>query len=273
MQRHSPAFGLLTRPIIRRATKIGLALTALSVPGIAHAQAGGIVFRDILLGILASVFPLWIPVAILIIVIAGMVLVVTTQDEALTKGRTTLIAVGLGGMIIMLGPVVLFALYQAPGITVANTAPILNAEALGIVDWLSAIVGIFGILMVMVSAVKAVGGFGGNEQAYSDVRQSLLNATIGMIIITASIVINNTVFSGAPNPIIVFILTKALIVLNLMTTVAVGILVYAGVRMVANFGNEEYFTAAKSLAIRVLGGLAIMLVSYVLVFFVGTAFN
>ena len=61
--------------------------------------------------------------------------------------------------------------------------------------------------------------------------------------------------------------------MNLITTVAVGILVYAGLRMVISYGKEDEFTAAKSLAIRVVVGLIVVLLSYVMVFTVWKLFN
>ncbi|HRH93987.1 MAG TPA: hypothetical protein PKV72_05665, partial [Candidatus Peribacteria bacterium] len=93
------------------------------------------------------------------------------------------------------------------------------------------------------------------------------------IVMAASILIHDTVFSGSPNPLIQLILAKVLIILAIITTIAVAILIYAGFRMVTNFGNEEVFNQAKGLIFRVIAGLVIILLSYVLVIFVANAFS
>jgi hypothetical protein len=267
--RRSPSS--IGRTAVRALSRAAIALTLLGAPTLAHAD--GATIRDILIGILNDAAPIWVPVAVLIVVIAGFTMLVTTSEDGLNKGRNTVTAVVIGGIIIVLGPVLLALMYQAPGTQVANVGPQLNAEALGIVGWLCAMGGVFGIFMIVVAAVRAVSGFGGDEGAYANVRNAVLNAVIGLIIMASAIIIHDTVFSGTPNPLVQLILDKVLIILAIITTIAVAILVYAGFRMVTNFGNEENFSQAKSLVFRVIAGLAVILVSYVLVIFVANAFS
>jgi hypothetical protein len=257
--------------LARLAPQAAIAATFFLVPHTAHAD--GATIRNILFTVLNSAAPLWVPVAVLVVIIAGMTMLMTSNEDGLSKGRNTVMAVVIGGIIIMLAPVFLSLIYQAPGNQINNVAPQLNAEALGIVGWLSAMAGIFGILMVVISAVRAVSGFGGDEGAYSNVRNSLINAIVGLIIIASAIIIHDSIFQGIPNPLIQLVLSKVQIILGIITTIAVAVLVYAGFRMVTNFGNEEVFNQAKSLIYRVLIGIVIILLSYVLVYFVMNAFS
>ncbi len=251
--------------------RAGIAFTAMIMPTVAHAD--GATIRNILLTLLNNIAPLWVPVGVLVVVIAGMTMLVTSREEGLSKGRNTALAVVIGGIIIMLGPTLLGLMYQAPGTQIANVGPQLNAEALGLVGWLCAMGGVFSILMIVISAVRAIAGFGGDEAAYAGVRNALINAVIGLIIMASAIIIHNAVFQGTPNPLIQLILDKVLIILAIITTIAVAILVYAGFRMVTNFGNEEVFNQAKGLVFRVIAGLVVILISYVLVIFVANAFS
>ncbi len=251
--------------------RLAIAATLLMTPGVVHAD--GATIRDILISITNSVAPLWVSVGILVVVIAGLTMLTTSRDEGLSKGRNTVMAVVIGGMIIMLGPTLLSYMYQAPGLVVQNVGGDLNEEAYGIVGWLCTMGGVFSILMIVVSAVRAVGSFGGDEAAYGGVRNALINAVIGLIIMAASILIRDTVFQGIPDPLIGLILEKVLIILGIITTIALAILIYAGFRMVTNFGNEEVFNQAKGLVYRVIAGLIIILLSYVLVIFVANAFS
>ena len=242
-------------------------LGLLALPSIAHADAAGL--RDIIFGVLSSVTPLWVPVAVLIVVITGLTMLLSAKEDGLSRGRNTVVAVAIGGVIILVGPVGLGYLYQAPGFFIVNTAEGINVEAIGVSAWLSSMAGMFGILLIVVSAVRAVASVGSDDAAYTTVRQSIKSAVLGLIVIAGTIALRNTIFSGDPNPLIGFILEKMSIVLALMTTAAMAVLVYAGVRMALNFGQEEFFTQARSLAVRVLMGLGVVLVSYALVFFVG----
>ena len=91
-----------------------------------------------------------------------------------------------------------------------------------------------------------------------------------LLIFTQAIVRTFGLEGGAPSAIPVIL--RAVQVLNavllLATLIAVAVVIYAGITMVVFVGNEEKFGAAKSLIIRVLIGIAVILVSLVLINFV-----
>jgi hypothetical protein len=252
--------------------------TLLAMPLQAHA-AGGADISLIFLNLITAFWPLWVSVAVLVVTIAGFTLMVSTDEGKLAKSRAILIAVGIGGIIItiinVLTPltVVTFFYNGLPGTILINTGASLGAEVQGIGSWLTAMTAVLGILVIIIAVLRAVTSFNGDEASYTNARWSILHVIIGLIIIGAALVIENVFFIlHEPGQLLGIIGAKVLIVLNVISTIAVVILIYAGLRMVISFGKEDEFTAAKSLALRVIVGLLILAVSYVLVYVVVTLF-
>lgn len=250
-----------------------------SIPIVAEA-AGGDSISDLALGLITIAAPLWVTVAVLIIVIAGFVLVLSHDEGATEKARKTIISVVIGGMIItlllVLDPVKLIGfVYDAtPGFVVPDTSALIGEETEGIASWIASMVAIAGILTIIVAMIRAVASFGGDDGAYTNVRTALLHVVLGMITIAAAYVLRDVFFVvREPSPLLAFIANIITMVLGIITFIAVVILIYAGVRMVTSFGREEDFSAAKSLLLRVIIGLLVILISFALVQFVVQAFN
>ncbi len=249
-------------------------LLALGLAAPVPAFASGADISQIFYDLMGALMPVWVPVAVLTITVAAFMLLVSTEEGALNKARNSIIAVIVGGMLIMVGPVLLGAFYRNVGGTVVeDTSWLINAEAMGIVGWLSAIAGMFGMMFVIVAAIRAVGSFGQDEESYNKVRFAILHIVFGLIIMSAAGLISNSISSGMPNPLMDLILGKIQILLGVMSAVALGIMVYAGFRMMTNFGQEEVYTQAKALAIRVLMGIGIILLAYAMTIFVGQLFG
>ncbi len=252
-------------PPLRRLSGIGsiAAIVALA-PTPAHAAAADLALlfvslRDMFL-------PLWLPAGTLVLVIAGITLMISQDESALMKARTAILGVVLGGVLIYLTPTLINALYQF-NVLVVDTTPSLqfDIEGVGLVNWVTTLAVLAAVIVVIISVARAVISIG-DEQSYTNARFSLLYAVFGLLVIGASFVIRDTFFfAGTPEPLIVFVFDKLLIVMGLATLVAMTIIIYAGIRMVANFGNEEFFTQAKALAIRAVVGLLVILFSYLLV--------
>ncbi len=250
--------------------------TALLTP--VRAEASGADIGAMFFNLIASAMPLWIPVAVLVIVVAGVTLIFATQEGGIAKARSTIIAVVVGGVIIMIAAsgVLLTTFWQGAGYNhevIQDRSLLLTAESLGLVGWLSAMAGMIGLLFIIISAIKAVASFGQDEDSYNKVRIALLHVIIGLIVIAAGGLISNSITAGNPNPLMDLILSKIQTLLFVITAVALLMLVYAGFRMITNFGQEEVYTSAKSLAIRVVFGLAVIMVSYIVTFFVSQMFN
>lgn len=276
-------FKYLMRPMI--------ATVLATVPTVALAYGGADV--QVMVMSLFNVFwPLWITAGILVLVIAGFALM-TTQDEGrLAKAKTTLIAVITGGIlttiIIVMGPLNFVGIVYngTPGFSMINTGGVIGLEAIGISQWLTAISVMMGVLFIVIGVLRAVASLG-DEGAYTAARTQLLHVIVGVVLIAGAFLVQLAFFGSAdgpgqvvtgalniePNPLLGLISEKLLIILNIITLIAVGILIYAGLRMIVSFGREEDYNNAKALALRVVAGLLVLALSYTLVFIVATIFT
>lgn len=172
----------------------------------------------------------------------------------------------------------------------SQTANSIGGEAEGIASWLATMAAVVGVLIIIIAALRAFLSFG-DEASYANVRKSLLHIIIGLIIIGGAYLLREAfyapsldikggaftetgTFTGVANPdsLMDLINEKVMIILSIMTIIAVAILIYAGFRMVISFGREEDFTAAKSLMLRVIAGLIIILLSFTLMWIVASIF-
>lgn len=254
-------------------SRLAIFFSLLASPISAHA-AGGFDISNIFLTLVMDFSGLWISIAILVIVVAGFTLIVSEDEGAVDKAKKTIIAVLMGGIIttiiLAIGPDTLVSwVFIVPGTVFDPTgtgATGLGLEAVGVGDWLTSMAAMLGIVIVIIGVVRAATSFGGDEAAYTNVRNVLLQVIIGLIIIGAARIFRDVFFvNHEPSALIALVSAKISIVFGFILLIAVAILVYAGFRMVISFGNEEDYSAAKSLAIRVVIGIAVILVSYSLV--------
>ncbi len=259
--------------------RLALIITLAMMPS--AAGASGVDIQNIFTGILIPAFiPIWTSIAVLVSTVAGFTLLISHDEGAIDKAKKALTAVIAGSIlttiIVLFGTVnVIDTVYDgfSNGLVFNGDASAYAFEAAGLGDWLSAMAAMGGILTIIISLLKAVASFGTDEEAYTNVRRSARHIIIGLIIIGAAGLFRQAFFDARlPNPLIALVISKIAIVLGIMLVVALAILVYAGFRMVASFGRDEDYTAAKSLAIRVVLGIAIILISYLLVITVSNVF-
>lgn len=273
------------RPLLRLLTFIAL----LSLPLLTEAAGGqdiSDIFADPTTGIIARFAPVWGFIAFITIVVAGLTLMLSENEGAIDKAKKTLIAVIIGGIIVV---VILFFAGDARTLVLQFYNPVYNPgtttitgtfnpntlglESEGVAQWLMGMAAMVGIVIIIIATLRAVTSFGGDEASYTAVRSSIVQVVIGLIVISAAYIFKAVFFTTKdPILIIAFVTQKMLIVLAIITTIAVGVLVYAGLRMVLSFGREDEYTAARSLAIRVVVGLLVIILSYALVFIVRTIF-
>lgn len=259
-------------------------LGALLLPSLAFAQgSGGAAISSIFEGIITVMFPIWTVVALLAIIIAGFTLMISQDEGKLDTARKTIIAVVIGGIIItilwVIGPTsavnIIYNSGPARGwMALRNTADALGAEAEGVASWVATIAAMIGILIIIIAVLRAVTSFGSDESAYNNVRTALLHIVLGFLVIAAAYIIRDVLFFiHEPSPLLAIIAGWLNFILGFIALIAVAILIYAGFRMVASFGREEDYSAAKSLAIRVITGLFVICISFVLVNAVVLLFN
>ena len=261
--------------------RLMLVLAVSLVPLKAHANGTDI--QNIFLNLISSFSgPILVVVAILVVVTAGFTLLVSEQEGAIDKAKKTIIGVMVGGIIVTIilffpgGPRgAISILYNGlSGTIFINNGATLGLEAEGVSGWLTAMAAMIGIVIIIISVIRAVASFGGDEAAYTNVRTCILHVIIGLIIIGGAFIFKNVFFlNREPSALILLISSKIILLRSFILLIAVAILIYAGLRMVTSFGREEDFTAARGLAVRVVIGIIIILLSYSLVFIVSKIFG
>lgn len=277
--------------------KLRSALTGLLLllPGIAHGQISNIadqVGSGLISGFGGFVgmaeflryrlLLLLAPIGIFIVVRAGLRLINSQDEGKLEAAKRTIAATCVGIMLAWVSDRLVMAFYAPGGTwsegTVITGASILTLEIAGILNWVTTLVAALAILIIVASGIRAVGSFGKEENA-AEVKRTVAGVVtgIGMIILSGAIkltlglnpdVVPSLPGMPSPDPIITRSIGITITVLSFLALVAFVVVVYAGLLMVFNMGNEEQFNKGKAIIIRVLIGLTVVLFSGVLAIFV-----
>lgn len=255
--------------------RLSFALTLLAAPLSAHASGTDISL--IFVSLVTAFWPVWVIAGVLVLVVAGFTLVTANDEGKLEKARSTIIAVVIGGIvttiIYFLGTLGFVGImYNGfSGILLISNNQI-SIEAVGIAEWLMVISVMLGMVFIIIAALRAVSSLG-DEGKYENARNAVLQAVIGFIVIAASYTFKIVFFEArTPSALIAIMAGKILIVLTVILIIAVGVLIYAGFRMIISFGDESQYEAAKQLAIRVAVGILIILLSFALVIIIAKLF-
>lgn len=214
-------------------------------------------------------------IAILIIVRAGFVLVYRGSDEELSRAKRSIASSLTAIVLFFLAPRIVDIFYggiqfggpgtalEAPGAHVA----ILSEEIMGFLRWILVFVGVGAVLIIIVSGLRTIVSFG-NEEGTAQLKRTVAGVAGGILLLVfaEAIVLTLGLNGGAPTaiPLLQKIFEVVNNVLILAGLLAFAVVVYAGFSMILFLGNEEKFSAAKSLIIRALVGIAVILVSYLL---------
>ena len=226
-------------------------------------------------------------VGILLLVYAGLKLIISDEEDKLNKAKRTIAATLVGIMLAHLSIRVVEIFYGSDGtggiLTPEASVGMLNEEIMGVVDWVLTLVAVLGILMIVVSGMRAIGSFG-KEEGIKNLKQTVIGTVTGIFFIIISSAVRATLGlptdplavavpgDPSPTPIIARGVTIVSAILEYLALIAVAVVIYAGFLMVINFGNEEQFTKGKTLIYRALIGLVIILVSGTIVRFVAGLF-
>jgi hypothetical protein len=233
---------------------------------------------DLILGGGASGSLIW-AVGVFILVRAGLRLINSQDEDKLTTARRTIAATCVGIMLAFLAKRLVAAFFDPGGTWNAGTvnagASILVEEVGGIINWVLTLIVVIAILMIVASGIKAIASFG-KEEGAEQVRQTIYGVITGIGLIMLSGAIKLTIglsdsigpsLPGNPDP--SAIITKGvnvvMAILNFMALGAVAVIVYAGLLMILNLGEEEQFNKAKGIIFRAVIGLVVILFSVVVI--------
>ena len=217
-------------------------------------------------------------VAIFMIVRAGLKLITSQDDDKLNKAKTSIGSSLAAIMLAYVGPRLVVAFYTAGGSNgvldsasdVRAGAAALSGELFGILGFIQTLVGALAVLMIVVSAVRAVGSFG-TDDGPAQIRRSVFGAAVGIVMLLSYGIINSVFGMGgpagstgaaSPAPAIAAVLVIVQRLFILLIPIISAVVIYAGFLMIVNLGNEEEFKKGRTLIGRALIGLLIIFLSY-----------
>lgn len=165
----------------------------------------------------------------------------------------------------------------------AAGASIFDEEMRGIVRWVATLVAVLAIGMIVAAVFTGIMSMG-SEEALPKIRRAIFGAAAGILIIIFTGVFLATFDlafvepadeGNSPNPFAAIqgVLNVIAAILLFMALIAVCVVIYAGIMMILSLGDEEQFKKQRSLIIRALIGLFVILVSFIIVLFVYEAFS
>lgn len=246
---------------------------AFFVPGGLCMGNAGCGFVDIAMGIVVRFRPILSAAAVLNIVIFGYRMIVGQEDDVITKARAVMTGTVAGLIMLWLIEPFIMAFYgtagEVPQGAMVQGAAFLTVEVLGVLNWALTIVAALAVVMLIVSALKAVGQ-SASEEGMANLRKSIFSVVFGLILLVFRFVLSDGFVASTGNP--VPILAEALImvsyIMGFLALAAVIVVIYAGFQYVLSMGKEEQATKSKDLLIRVAIGALVIIVSLALVNFV-----
>ncbi len=130
--------------------------------------------------------------------------------------------------------------------------------------------------MIVISAFKVMASFG-KDDAGEEMKRGVLGAIVGVFIVAFdSLIVSALGWSdsgagtggGTPTALIALVMDAVRNLLMYLALIAVAIIIYAGIMMVVRFGSDDQYEKTKSLIVRVLIGLVIILFGYFFVSFI-----
>lgn len=219
--------------------------------------------------------------AVLLLVRSGIKLIYGQSEERFEEAKRA-VANGLMAVVLVyLTSSLVNAFIRAGGSwNPESGSAIFTTELLGIVRWVQVLVAVLAIGMIVAAVFVAMFSVG-SDDALGRIRRAVFGAAAGLLILGLDVAFRATfglAYYSIPNGPSPFpIIQRALIIigyiLGFMALIAVIVVIYAGIRMILSLGNEEQFKAARSLILRALLGLFVILVSFVIVGFVVQAFS
>ena len=216
-------------------------------------------------------------VAILIVAITGTIMALSESDEQSAILRRVFISCICGIFFVNVADIVRDAIVDPGATFVANSgsAGTIATEIEGVILWTLPALASIAVLMIIISGIRAVVSYKSDEGP-TQLRRTVISCMVGLFIIsvrgvlTGDIIVTNSYFGGGtggsgPSGIIAEIIFGLNRILAYVALFAVFMIVLAGIFMIANVGNDDQYSKARGLIIRVLVGIIVMVASLGLV--------
>jgi hypothetical protein len=226
----------------------------------------------------------WVIVAaftLLLLVRSGLKLIYGASEERFEEAKRAIANGLMAVVLVFLTSQLVNAFIRAGGSwNPEGGSRIFTQEMLGIVRWVEVLVVVLAIAMIIAAVFTAMFSMGGDDGP-AKIRRAVFGAAAGIVIILLDAAFRFTFgleyfeVPGTPSPFP--LIERALAIttyfLTFMALIAVIIVIYAGIRMILSLGDEEAFKNMRSLIIRALLGLFVILTSIIIVRFVIVAFS
>jgi hypothetical protein len=213
--------------------------------------------------IISGASPLIYLVAILAVVASGAEMIISQSSDTTAKARRTFLGAIVGLVLLLLATVTRNAILTV-GVDGGTAGSLISAELIGIVDFLTAIVGALIILIIITNGIKAIIQFGSGD-GLNILRTTIINIVLGIIVISLRWVIVTSIETRQAQPLVVALIEYVNTTLTFIGTIAVLVVIYAGIMMIVNGGNEDQFNKSRNLIVRAIIGIGIILLSSALV--------
>lgn len=245
-------------------------------------EEGEIQFRSSVEKLLSFFKKLMIPIAILLLIYGGIELYLTHGDEEKYKKNISQLAGIATGFILMMVAVNLvdWVFFGKSGeVFREGTNPIEFAqkgmmEVVGIFDYLTVFAVILAVAFIVWNAITLILAGGEDEAQISAIKKRVIFSVVGIIILVSAkpmIQIITDYDGGLTMPDIrggVRIIARWVnFVLGLIGIFAVISVIYAGIRLVLHFGDEEATTQAKKIMIAAVIGLVISFSAWTIIYY------
>lgn len=213
-------------------------------------------------------------ISVAMLVRAAAKMIGSISEEKMEEGRKS-VGATIGGIILInLSYAFVSAFWGGGDQGVTSNARQLTNEIHGLVEWAQVLVGILAVAMIVVSAFKGIASFG-KDDAADDLKKSVTGAIVGILLVVFDGLLISTIGGNggraSPQPLIGMIIMVVSGLLKYLALLAVCVIIYAGIMMIVRVGSDDQYDKSKSLIVRVLIGLVIVLFSYFIVNFISSA--
>ncbi|MBU1018273.1 pilin [Patescibacteria group bacterium] len=218
--------------------------------------------------------------AIIWIVIAGIRMIMAYgNEETIKEQKNSIIYAMIGLAIVLILERLIVLVYGVPGVergVIPEAGAGIDAEILGLVSFIKALIGAVAILMIIISGYKTIAA-SGEEEKITEQKRSILWIVIGLVIIAVNQIFVENLYlrpiretgdeitTGNVGNIIATIGTILQFILGFVGLIAFAAMIYGAASMIANYGNDEMVQRAKSIIKNAIIGIIIILSAFALV--------
>ncbi len=230
-------------------------------------------FVDIAAGVVTRFRPVLTFVAVLVIVIFGYRMIISQEDDLIAKSRIIMSGAIAGLIMAYLIDPFIKAFYgnvgEVPQNAIEQGVAVLSTEVSGVINWALTIVAALAILMIILTATKAIAGSAG-EEGITNIRKTVFSVVFGLVMLLFRVILSYGFVesTGNPMPIVASTLSFISYLMGFLGMIAVIVVIYAGFLYVLSMGKEEQAAKAKGLLGRAALGAIVILLSLALVNFV-----